>query len=732
VAPWSSGLQLGRYTLVAPIGAGGMGEVWKAHDTRLNRRVAIKRLSAGHGHRFEQEARAIAALNHPHVCQIYDVGPDYLVLEYIEGTPLSGPVPPDEAVRLALQVASALEAAHRRGILHRDLKPANILLTRGGGPTDPPAVKLLDFGLAKLADTDADATRTTDGTIVGTAAYMAPEQAEGTSVDARSDIFSFGVVLYELVSGRRTFAGTAPQVLHAVLHQEPAPLDAPSVIADVVRRCLEKRPQDRFQTVAEVRMALERAAHALTTRDATDQRPSIAVLPFANLSADRENEYFSDGLAEEIINLLAHLPDLTVIARTSAFAFKGRQEDIRRIAEALGVTTVLEGSVRRSGNRIRVTAQLITASNGSHVWSERYDREMTDVFAIQDEIAEAIATALKVKLSLEPTTRRGGTTNLAAYEAYLKGRYYWAKLTADSLERSRECYEEAIRLDPSFALAHCFLGEHFFALAAAGARPARDVMPKARAAAEHAARIDPSVSEAQALLGSIAGFYDLDWVEAARHFRLAMAHEPVAPHARMHYGFHLLVTGLLSDARREYERATAEDPLNALCRTHLAWCLMAMRATDEAAAQLRKNLEIDPSPWTDYAFTLLHLVEGNLPDALASAERMRAAAPWSALAAGVLAGLLGRVGDTGRSQSILAELQPADAHGVPLGLAMFYLIRQEHERAADWFEKAIEQRETWIPLFVLRIGLLDRNPRRDALARMLKLPNWAELPAVEP
>jgi serine/threonine-protein kinase len=356
--PLSVGERLGPYEILAPIGAGGMGEVYKAKDTRLDRIVAIERL---HGHtsdssraRFEQEARAIAALNHPHICQVYDVGPDYLVLEYIEGKPLvsqqsPGPVPVDEAVSVALQIAAALEEAHSRGIIHRDLKPDNIFKTRTG-------IKILDFGLAKLA-ADADATRTAEGTVMGTAAYMSPEQAQGKSGDARSDIFSFGAVLYELLAGRRAFTGDSmASILAAVLNADPAPIQAAPALHQVVMRCLRKAPEQRFQTIAEVKKALEQV-----TAKPAEKQPSIAVLPFANMSQDKEQEYFNDGLAEEIINLLAQIPGLKVIARTSAFAFRGKEQDIRAIAGALGVSTVLEGSVRRAGNRIRVTAQLISA-----------------------------------------------------------------------------------------------------------------------------------------------------------------------------------------------------------------------------------------------------------------------------------------------------------------------------------------------------------------------------------
>ena len=365
--------------------------------------------------------------------------------------------------------------------------------------------------------------------------------------------------------------------------------------------------------------------HALAPTDG-ETRPSIAVLPFANMSAEKENEYFSDGLAEEIINALAHIPGLTVIARTSAFAFKGKEEDIRRIADALGVANILEGSVRRSGNRVRVTAQLITASNGSHLWSERYDREMTDVFAIQDEIAEAIASALQVKLSSHRATKRVGASNLAAYEAFLRGRFHWAKLTPDSLERSREYDQQAISLDPGFALAHTFLAEDEFARAVSGGR-ALELIPKARARLEDAIRIDPSLEETQALLGTIAGVYDYDWVEAGRRFRLALAREAVSPHTRLHYGYHLLLTGRLEAARAEYERALAEDPLHMLYRSHLAWCLQAMGATRDAIHELRKSLEIEPTPWVLFPLALLQS-KLDMSEAMTSAEQAYRLAPW--------------------------------------------------------------------------------------------------------
>src|ERR1051326_2760662 len=399
------GDKLGPYEILSSIGEGGMGEVWKARDTRLNRIVAIKRLKGQHSARFRKEARAIAALNHPHICQIHDVGPDYLVLEYIEGEPLKEPQPVDEAVRLATQITDALEAAHRRGGVHRDLKPSKILVASEG------SVKVLDFGVAKFTARDkvirTATTRnlmsiTEPGAIVGTAPYMSPEQVEGKRLDARSDIFSFGSVLYELLSGRQAFRGeNSISTMAAILHPEPGPLDAPAPLRQIVSRCLAKAPAQRYQTMGEVRAALQ----SISSR-AEDNRPSIAVLPFANMSREADDDYFSDGLAEEIINALSQISGLKVIARTSAFAFKNKNEDIRKIAAALGVTNVLEGSVRRVGNRLRVTAELIHAADGTHLWAQRYDREMTDVFVVQDDIAAAITQALTLKFSARQVAAR--------------------------------------------------------------------------------------------------------------------------------------------------------------------------------------------------------------------------------------------------------------------------------------------------------------------------------------
>jgi TolB-like protein len=492
--PWTPQTALGPYVLIDPIGAGGMGEVWKARDTRLDRTVAIKRVKPEHSDRFEHEARAIASLNHPHVCQIHDAGPDYLVLEFVEGVPLRGPLPPEDMVPLALQMASALEEAHAMGILHRDLKPDNILVTRKG------SIKLLDFGIAKLT-VSRGATATMLSGIVGTPHYMSPEQAEGTQVDARSDIFSLG----------------------ALLRDEPAPLEAPAALRTVILRCLRKRPDDRYAHVHELRLALQQ----LVT-PAAERRPSVAVLPFVNMSGDREQEYFSDGLAEELINALARMPGLKVTARTSAFAFKGKDAKVADIARELAVEHVLEGSVRKSGQRIRVSAQLVNAADGCPVWSERWDREVTDVFAVQDEISSTIAEVLQSKLAIKEATTTRYTPSVKAYEAYLKGRHFTWSFGLNRFLDARGFFEEAIRLDPQFAGAHAALAEYFH-IAGSGILDPKEASALGLEAAERGVAIDPTLPEANCWRGIYAIMRDYDWQAADRWFRVAMAQPAVSP-----------------------------------------------------------------------------------------------------------------------------------------------------------------------------------------------------------
>ena len=739
-----SGTKLGPYEIVAPLGAGGMGEVYRAHDPRLNRDVAIKVSAAQFSQRFEREAKAIASLNHPHICQIYDVGPTYLVMEFIEGAPLHGPLPLDQALRYAVQICSALEAAHAKGIIHRDLKPANILVTASG-------IKLLDFGLALLsrdaggaerpADETAALSMTQAGTILGTAPYMSPEQAEAKLADARSDIFSFGAVLYEMLSGRRAFTGdSAIAIMAAVLHREPETFETSPALQSIVTRCLRKSPAERFQSMTEVKDALLVAGSGASAQAATvpgaltsppaqsssvDRAPSIAVLPFANMSRDEENNYFSDGLGEEIINVLARIPGLKVIARTSAYAFRGKDLDIRKIAELLGVRTILEGSVRRAGSRIRVTAQLITAEDGSHLWSERYDREMADVFALQDEIAGAIATALATKLAVQSGAFRQHVPNLAAYEAVLRARYHLNNVTPDSVARARECLQQATTLDPQYALPHSVLGGTFVSPSVYGMIPAHQAMPLARTEYQKALEIDPLLPEALVGLAAICMFYDYNWKEAGRLFEMAMPRGPLPGGARMRYGQYLFCVGRPDEAIKESENAMQGDPLNLQLRSLLAFALMAAGRDADAASECRRVLELDQNyRLGHFCLSLAYAQLGKIEEALAHGDKAYSMAPWALASAGYVAGLLKRTGDTHRAQAMLESLGDGEAFGAPFGFVYYHLICSEIEQAADWAEKAMEQREPWV-IFLLMLPhakALRQSSRWPALAKMMNLP----------
>jgi serine/threonine protein kinase/Tfp pilus assembly protein PilF len=721
------GTRLGPYEIVALIGAGGMGRVYKARDTRLERDVAIKVADERFTDRFLQEARTVAALNHPYICTLHDVGPNYLVMELIDGPTLADRIERSnlaagEAVEIARQVAAALEEAHRRGVLHRDLKPGNIMLAERRGSADAATVKVLDFGLAKVAQSEPDATRTVAGTVMGTPAYMAPEQVEGQTLDERSEVFSFGAVLYEMLTRRRAFEGASlVDVLNAVVRSDPAPSNAPLALDRIVRRCLQKEPAKRYQSMAELRRALETVRDSASPKPSTTQ-PSIAVLPFADMSAGKDHEWFSDGLSEEIINALVQIPGLTVIARTSAFAFKGKQEDIRRIADVLGVTHVLEGSVRRAGDRVRATAQLIAAATGAHLWSERYDRNLADVFAIQDEIAHAIATTLRAKLT-SPLLPRRYEPNLPAYEALLKARHEWGKANFEALARSKQYTEQAIALDPSYGLAHVALAGYYLLMTAGmGVIAAHDAMPIVRTEGQRALDVDPSLTGAYAVLGAAAGVYDYDWTEAKRLFELAMSREPIPGDVHGTYGyFYLRSIGQPREAAAQIRRWVQEDPLNFIGRISLSMALAESGEFDDAFRELQRVLELDANhPAALVSQAQVHARLGRDAEALACAER--GYRPLHPQSVGTLAGLLARSGDIARAATLIEPFKNApEAYGAPRGLFYFHAFIGDLERAGEWLEKAIHQRDPAAPsLSQHHIASGARWPR---LARMMNLPS---------
>lgn len=741
------GTQLGPYRIEALIGCGGMGEVFRARDTRLDRTVAIKILprdkvaDTERKRRFLQEARAASALNHANIVTVHDISSDneidYLVMEYVRGKTLKELIPAhglsfQNVCMYGMQAASALASAHAARIIHRDVKPANIMVT-------PEAqVKVLDFGLAKLAgaaessDERSVAAQTMRGVLMGTVSYMSPEQTRGEPLDARSDIFSLGSVLYQATTGTLPFRG--PGIL-AIMHEiasvdPPAPGEVrpgvPRSLDEIILKCLRKDLTQRFQTMGEVEAAL-RQAESATQRGRVQfsaPPPSIAVLPFANMSSDKEQEYFSDGLAEEIINALAHVSGLNVTARTSAFAFKGKNMTVAQIAHELGVVHILEGSVRKAGNRIRVTAQLINASNGFHVWSERYDRELTDIFALQDEITQAIAEVLRVKLSPQAAAPRHYEPNLRAYDAYLKARDLWfRRTTPEWLVRFRELLERAIELDSKFALASSFLGMYYTMQANLGIKLANEVIPSAVAAEKEALRVDPSLPEAHALLAVCIGEFDYDWSKAEQHWRLAMTCEPVSRDVLFWYGNHyLLPVGRTVDALDAMKRGLQGDPLNLLYRHHYARGLRLACRLEDAETELRTILEIDDNyPYALGTLGSICAQQRKYDEALVLTEKAHALMPWSKLAAGQLAAILVRTGGVSRANALIDKLKTEMASGAPTGMVVFHALCGEIDIAAQWAERAIEQR--YMP-FVQDLGpFLLPTPKWPALSRMMNLPS---------
>ncbi len=728
--PLSPGTRLGPYEITASIGAGGMGEVYRARDTRLERDVAIKVLPGDVASdpdrlaRFEREAKVLASIHHPHIATIFGFEESpagkALVMELVDGETLKCPLPVAEALRLGIQIVTALEAAHERGITHRDLKPANIMVTRAG-------IKLLDFGLAKATarDEQVTITQTQAGTIVGTASYMSPEQAQGRAVDARSDIFSFGALLYEMLSGRQAFPGDSlASTLVSVLRDEPAPLQAPAEVQSIVTRCLRKMAADRFQSAADLKAALE---HAAQCPGQTQQTPSIAILPFANLSADKDNEYFGDGLAEEILNALTHVPGLRVIARASAFAFRGRENAVAEIGERLKVTHVLHGSVRRADSRVRVTAQLINVSNETQLWAERYDRELRDVFDIQDEIAQAIVAQLKVRLGAQsgaPIVKRY-TGNLEAHNFYLRGAFHVSRLTASEIQRGRGCLEKAVALDPYYAPALVQLADYHVAMGHRGFLPLEH-WPKVRALAARAIEADPAFADAHAALGFMAALCDFQWDDALRQLDGALQLNPACAQAHFWRSHVLFASGSGDEALAAVGRAEELDPLRALFHSYRATYSLLLDRPEQALEHARRSLEVDEN------YPAGTLVMGEALSLLGShdegARLMDKAS--SGLPAGYFYSSLrawvyvrsGRKDDAERLRASLIETGKREY--IPAGTNAFVAAALgDRESAMTFAERAVRERDPNLPLWIRSryFQLLRSDPRFGELLSSVNL-----------
>jgi len=704
-----TGRTIGHYLILGRLGEGGMGVVYQARDTRLDRLAALKVMrSASAGdpdrrRRFVREAQAASALNHPNILTIYEIGADagvdYIAMEFVAGGTLAdlmrkGPLAAERALRVAAQVADALSAAHAVFIVHRDLKPSNIMM-----PADD-RVKVVDFGLAKLSAAGAPAAETMEalterGAVVGTTPYMSPEQAAGHTVDARSDLFSLGIILYEMLAGRRPFAGDSTAgTLAAILRDAPAPIPglAPDV-ARLVERCLQKDPTQRVQSAVELKAAI---LACLAPRPGSSV-PSIAVLPFTRMTGTAEDTYLCEGLAEEIINALTRIPGLKVIARTSAFAISRMGLDVREAGARLDVGHILEGSVRREGRRVRVTAQLVSTGDGSHLWSERYDREMTDVLVLEDEIAEAIAARLRVELTGSGRERPQPVVNPEAYAAYLEGRYYFARGTPDALAQSRACYERAIALDPNAALAYDSLAELYWYFGFFGNVPPREAFSQSTWYALRALEIDDTLAQTHALLGMLRKELDYNWPEVDRELRRAFELNRESPLVRLRYA----ISGLLPHARNdeamvELERILQADPLSILARWWMAVCAYLARRPDRAIAEGRHMIALDPAHFLGHWALGVGLNDINpgqdAVDACSKAHQLSGGIPFTL---GFLAMVSGRAGllDDARRLLVQAEQMASAGYVPPSTFAGCHIGLGDWDAALDWMDRAIEARD---------------------------------------
>jgi len=715
---------------------GGMSTVYLASDLKHRRKVAIKVLhdgamSAFGVQRFRREIEVLAKLQHPNILPLIDSGVVdwalYYVMPFIEGESLRGrllrekQLPIDDALRITCEVADALGYAHSCGIVHRDIKPENILLSGGHAI-------VADFGIGKVTAGSGNAPITSSGSVVGTPAYVSPEQGAGQrDVDGRSDLYSLGIVLYELLSGEPPFLGATPHSVIVKRFTEPiTPLrrirdTVPEYVESAAMKLLARAPADRYASAAELITALtspprEARRSGPATHDDSGARatPSIVVLPFANMSANPDDEYFSDGMTEEIISALTRLRSIRVVARTSSFAFKGKAMDVREIAERLRVSNVLEGSVRRSGDRLRVSAELIDVVDGCRVWAEQFDRKVDDVFAVQDELARRIVESLQATLlgglaapavSQAPTTRQ-------AYEPYLKGRYNWHRRTEQSLRKGIAYFEEAIACDGRFAQAYAGLADSYTMLCIYGHMSPAEAMPKARSAALNALALDDTLAETHTTLGCIKAVYDWNWADAEREFRQALTMNPLHPSSHHRYALDCLAPrGRFDDASSELEQARALDPLSLVINTSTGLPPYFARRYEIAERAYRNALELDPTFGVAHFFLgRVQVEQGRIADAIASFGKAIELGGPTAQVSAALANAHVVLGERAQAQSILDALRrdSQTRYTSPCLLAQVHLGLGEIDQALAHLEDAYTGRAA-------DLVWLNVNPSFDSL-----------------
>jgi len=783
----TGGRRLGPYEVLSPLGAGGMGEVYRARDTRLGREVAVKVLPAEvHSDedrlkRFDREARSASALNHPNILTVHDVGVHegvpYVVTELLEGRTLreeiaGGALSPRKAGDLAIQVAQGLASAHESGIVHRDLKPENIFVTKDG------RAKILDFGLARAMpargaaeETDAPtATGITEaGVVLGTAGYMSPEQVCGQPADERSDLFSFGAVLYEMLTGRRAFRGrSAPETMSAVLREEPPPVlevnpGVPPAFERVVRRCLEKKPELRFQSARDLAFALSEATtgSGVPSVPAARLRPgfrktfwiavtiaaaaiaaafllvsgrpprtaaakaggpiqSLAVLPLENLSKDPSQEYFSDGMTEELIANLARLGGVRVISRTSVMGYKGARKAMPEIARELGVDALIEGSVMRSGDQVRITAQLIHGPTDRHLWAESYQRQLRDVLAMQTEVAGAIAKEIEAKLTPpgESTLPKSRPVDPEAHELYLKGRFEQAKLSEASLHAAIEDFQKAIGRDPGFAPAYAGLADSYAFLRSTYAAP-KDVMPQSVEAARKALELDENLAEAHVSMGLAKFFYEFDWAGAEKHLRRAIELNPNLAEAHDAYANFLAGMNRTGEAVAEIEKARRLDPLSLLVLADSAWVFYCAGRYDRVIEECGKAIALDPNFWVAHTFLGLGYEKtGRFAEAVEELQKARKLDDNPTIYE-MLGGVYAAWGKKDEAKRVVRELteRSTKRYVCPYEIATIHAGLGDRDAAFEWLAKAADARADCMPWVQPdpKIDILRSDPRYAAL-----------------